>query len=121
MTQQKPKGPGGKPSKKKGKKSGKGRDNKLFLLSVVLSVFCFFSLGAVISAQASDLYEIEVTRKSQDLYEILYEGMYVKTRFCYEYVYFEDAILKIDSQYGYTIGEIIFENGSKCDVEKILR
>jgi hypothetical protein len=47
----------------------------------------------------------------------------VKTRYCYEYVYYSDAILKIDSTYGYTIGEIIFvgDGGAKCDIEKLLR
>ncbi len=93
--------------------------NKPNILLLVFS--CLFgSLTLVFLAQASDLYEVQVTRKSQDLYEVLYKGMYIKTRFCYKYVYFDDAILKIDSRYGYTIGEIIFEDGSKCDVEKIL-
>ena len=78
--------------------------------------------GASVAA-ASDYYKVEVTRKSDNLYEVVGRGIYVITRFCYEYVYYEDAILKIDSQVGYTIGEIVFvqSGGAKCDIEKIVK
>jgi hypothetical protein len=74
-------------------------------------------------ASAADYYKVEVTRKAQDFYEIVGKNIYVKTRYCYEYVYFSDAILKIDSPYGYNVGEIIFvgDGGQKCDVEKLLK
>jgi hypothetical protein len=72
---------------------------------------------------ATDYYKTQVTRKSQDFYEVVGQGMYIKTRYCYEYVYYSDVILKVDSPYGYTVGEIIFVNdgGGKCDIEKILQ
>jgi hypothetical protein len=72
---------------------------------------------------ASDYYKVDVTRKAQDLYEVTGQGIYVKTRYCYEYVYSSEAILKIDSPSGYTVGEIIFvgNGGNKCDIEKLLR
>jgi hypothetical protein len=75
------------------------------------------------AAAATDYYKVSVTRKSQDFYEVVGRGIYIKTRYCYEYVYYSDAILKIDSPYGYNVGEIIFVNdgGGKCDVEKLLR
>lgn len=74
-------------------------------------------------AYPSDYYKVRVTRKNQDLYEVVGQSAYVMTRYCYEYVYYSDAILKIDATAGYTIGEIIFVgNGSnKCDVAKLLR
>ncbi len=66
---------------------------------------------------------MQVTRKAQDLYEVLGQGIYIKTRFCYEYVYYSDAIVKIDAAVGYTIGEIFFvgSGGNKCDIERLLR
>ncbi|QWG21551.1 hypothetical protein KMZ93_16240 [Bradyrhizobium sediminis] len=72
---------------------------------------------------ASDYYKASVTRKSQDLYEVVGQNTYVKTRYCYEYVYYSDAILKIDAPSGYTVGEIIFvgNGGNKCEIEKLLR
>jgi hypothetical protein len=80
-------------------------------------------LATVSSSLAFDYYKVQVTRKSQDFYEVAGQGIYIKTRYCYEYVYYSDAIVKIDSPYGYTVGEIIFVNdgGSKCDIEKVLR
>ena len=74
-------------------------------------------------AFASDYYKVQVTRKAQDFYEVVGQGIYIKTRFCYEYVYSADAILKIDSTVGYTIGEIVFvgSGSGKCDIEKLLR
>jgi hypothetical protein len=81
------------------------------------------ALSATSQCWASEYYKVDVTRKSQDLYEVTGQGIYVKTRFCYEYVYYSEAILKIDAPAGYTIGEIIFvgSGGNKCDIEKLLR
>jgi hypothetical protein len=86
---------------------------------LIAALAVFISSGAL----ASDYYKVEVTRKSQDFYEVQGQRIYIKTRYCYEYVYSSEAILKVDSETGYTIGEIIFvgEGGSKCDIERILR
>jgi hypothetical protein len=85
------------------------------LLALALSASC--------PCWASDYYKVDVTRKAQDLYEVTGKGIYVKTRYCYEYVYSSEAILKIDATVGYTVGEIIFvgNGGSKCDIEKLLQ
>jgi hypothetical protein len=87
---------------------------------IVAAILLFASSTATM---ASDYYKVQVTRKGQDLYEVVGQGgLYVKTRYCYEYVYFADAILKIDSPVGFNIGEIIFvgSGSNKCDVEKLL-
>jgi len=54
-------------------------------------------------------YQVDVTRKSQNLYEIIYKDLYIETKYCYEYATGETVILKIDSYYGYSIGKIIFK------------
>ncbi|WP_267226596.1 hypothetical protein [Dyella silvae] len=71
-------------------------------------------------AHASDVYKVTVTRKPQDIYEVQGGQVYIKTRYCYEYVYTDDAILRIDSPAGYSIGKLIFNSGTSCDVEKVL-
>ena len=73
-------------------------------------------------ATASDYYKVQVTRKAQDLYQVDFQSIYVKTRFYYEYVYSSEAILRIDSQFEYNVGEIIFvgNGGAKYDLEKLL-
>ena len=53
-------------------------------------------------------YEVEVTRIDYNIYKIYGTDIYIKTRNCYVYAYNDDAILIINSQYGYTKGEIIF-------------
>lgn len=55
------------------------------------------------------IYEVEVTRKGNDLYKVEGTSFYLETRYCYEYAYSETVILKIESNYGYTKGKIIFE------------
>ena len=53
-------------------------------------------------------YSITVTRKGQDFYQIDGTNIFIKTRYCYEYSYSQDAFLIIDSQSGYNKGKIIF-------------
>lgn len=91
----------------------------VILKRIVISLFGIVPL----SVEASDIYKVEVTRKSQDLYEVVGQNIYIKTRYCYEYVYFEEVILELENMRGYNIGELIFINsgGNKCDVEKLLK
>lgn len=68
-----------------------------------------------------EVYEVNVTRKSQDLYKITTPNIYIKTRYCYEYIYYGNAILIIENLSGYSLGKIIFNSGTSCDIEKILK
>jgi hypothetical protein len=70
---------------------------------------------AVSSAQAS-LFRINVTRKAQDLYRVDGTSILIKTRYCYEYAYAEEAI------YDDVRDELIFTSGGgKCDVEAVIK
>lgn len=53
-------------------------------------------------------YEVELTRIDKDLYQICGTSLYIETKYCYEYATWDDAILNITSNYGYTRGEVIF-------------
>lgn len=66
----------------------------------------------------ADVYEVQVTRIDQDLYKTP-EGIYIETRYCYEYAYGEDAILKYE-QYGYD-NKLIFDSGTSCEVKGLFR
>jgi len=48
------------------------------------------------------LYEVSVTKKDQDMYEVDYENLIIETRYCYEYSYSQDAIIKWNG-YGGTL------------------
>lgn len=62
---------------------------------------------------AQERYQVSVTRKDQNLYKVDNQPFWVKTRYCYEYVYYEDAVLS-----SYSI--VFLDSGSKCDVEGVL-
>lgn len=53
-------------------------------------------------------YSIEVTKVDSNFYKIYGTDLYIETRYCYEYASREDAVLIIESNYGYTKGEVIF-------------
>ena len=64
----------------------------------------------------ADNYEISVTRKGNNLYKIDSENILIHTRYCYEYVYYEESFLKMNGN----SGEIIFlDSGGKCDVKAV--
>jgi len=78
-------------------------------------------LLAATVAIAGDFYRLRgVSRVDQDLYKTL-DNVYIQTRYCYQYVYGEDAILYWDGIDGSWDNEIIWEDGTKCDVKRIWR
>jgi hypothetical protein len=72
---------------------------------MVLAMF-----GMLLCSSVSDAgtYEVTVTRKATDLYKVDGTSFYVETRYCYEYAYSEEAILKYTSDYGYRRGFLLF-------------
>lgn len=55
-------------------------------------------------------YTVTLTRVDQDLYKDENSGLHLKTRYCYEYVYWEKAVYSDDSQ------KITFKSGRQCEV-----
>lgn len=65
----------------------------------------------------ADTYRVNVTRKDSNFYKVTGSDIYIITKYCYEYVYYEDAILNMN---GY-VGKIIFlKSGESCDVRAVL-
>jgi hypothetical protein len=61
-------------------------------------------------------YDVSVTRKGSNVYKGTGSNTIIVTRYCYEYAYSEDAILKSS---GYS-GKLIFvNNGTSCDVKSV--
>lgn len=72
-----------------------------------------------ISGMASaEMYSVNVRRIDQDLYKTD-EGIYIQTRYCYEYAYGDDAVLKYE-RYAYD-NKLIFDSGETCDVVKLFK
>jgi len=79
-----------------------------------ISILTFLLLILLSSIACAEFYKVNITRIDQDLYKDTNTGYYIKTRNCYEYVYYEDAIYNSDTQ------KLIFDNGSSYDVDKII-
>lgn len=76
------------------------------------------ALLAVTGIAFAEMYTVNVKRIDKDLYKTD-EGFYIQTKYCYEYAYGDDAVLKYEP-YGYD-NKLIFDSGSVCDVEKVFK
>ena len=54
-------------------------------------------------------YKVNVTRKANNLYKVEGTDYYIETNYCYEYSYSDEAILSVESQYGYSKGKLFFK------------
>jgi len=54
-------------------------------------------------------YQVYITREANNMYKIEGTTYYMETVACYEYVYFQEAILKVLNAGGYNYGTIFFD------------
>ena len=66
----------------------------------------------------AEFYKVNIKRLDQNLYKTS-NGLYIETRFCFEFAIGEDAILKHES-YAYD-NKLIFNSGTTCDVVKVFK
>ena len=76
------------------------------------------ALLVVAGTAAAEMYAVNVRRIDKDLYKTD-TGLYIQTKYCYEYAYGDDAILRYEP-YSYD-NKLIFDNGATCDVEKVFK
>lgn len=84
---------------------------RIIIVLVVLLVF-------VGTALASDYYRLSVTRVSQDLYRVENTSYFFTTQYCYEYVVWEDALLRWDGPDGWVYWQ---SDSSPCHVIRVLQ
>ena len=53
-------------------------------------------------------YKVELDTIDYDYYRVDGTDIVIKTRYCYEHPIYDEAILNITSNYGYTLGKVIF-------------
>lgn len=85
--------------------SNVGRDVKVLTTSGDLEEVDLILIPSKIK---EGIYKVEITRKGSNLYKLEGTKYYIETRYSYEYAINDDAILKIESNYGYTKGTIYF-------------
>lgn len=83
--------------------------------NIVLAIVLFLVPASLAIAE---YYKVNVRRVDSNLYKTS-EGLYIETKYCYEYAYGEDAVLKYE-QYSYD-NKLIFNSGSSCDVAKVFK
>ena len=68
-------------------------------------------------APASNVYAVTVSRIDSNTYFSSTSKLMILTKYCYEYVYYDNAILTMTGSTGSFDGTIRFSNGSTCDVD----
>jgi hypothetical protein len=84
---------------------------------IIAAIIAFWVLLTQI-AGATD-YRITATRKDSNTYQFTSGSVrgIITTKYCYEYAYSEDAVLKYEGHYGSQI--IFLDSGNKCDVDEV--
>lgn len=84
------------------------------LKSVTLLALPFLLAGSPTNAE---LYRVTVTREAQNLYRVDYspEDVYIKTRYCYVYCYYEEALIDSDRMVIHFL-----DSEEDCDIEGFL-
>ncbi len=54
-------------------------------------------------------YKVTLTRKGSNIYRVDNTKLWIETRYCYEYATWEEAMLIVESSYGYSRGKVIFK------------
>lgn len=82
------------------------------IVAVLASIAAFL---LPLSAIAGN-YELSVTRKGKNLYKVDGKNVLIHTRYCYEYTYGSDALLRMDGR----TGKLHFlEEDESCDVKAV--
>ncbi len=89
-----------------------GKNMKKLILGLLIAVFS--------SQVFAEAYKITIQKRIEsNLYLVSSGGskFLLKTKYCYEYTTYEDAVLFYD-EYSYD-NKVIFKSGNSCEVEKI--
>lgn len=82
-----------------------------------LVLFCLLITALFSAPVVAQEMPVTVSRDEQNYYEVkdAFRGI-IKTRTCFEFVFFDNAILRLISP---TIGTLIFSNESECSVANV--
>jgi hypothetical protein len=81
--------------------------------------FCPTGVVPPSSTYLPGTYPVTVTREDADLYKVQGKTVWIKTQFCYQYVYYDSATLVWGGAYA-TNNRITFSSGQWCNVANVL-
>ena len=99
-----------------------GRSRKLWGVILYKKILLFLSLllsFSIQSVHASSYFDVTIYREESNFYEDSFQNLIIQTSFCYELVYSDNAVLRVDNPSGNLIGKLLFSNGNECDVKQI--
>lgn len=64
----------------------------------------------------ADDYSVTVTREDSNIYKVSSSEIIINTRYCYEYVYYEDSVLRLN---GYSSELLFLDSDASCDVSAV--
>lgn len=53
-------------------------------------------------------YVVKLRRLDSNYYEVINTGIVIETRYCHEYASYQEVVLIVDSNYGWTKGKVVF-------------
>lgn len=83
----------------------------------LLSMAICGALSLTCTLANAEMYKVNVKRTDSNLYIDRANKILIKTKYCYEYAFDDDAIL-IYEKYSYD-NKLVFDNGTSCDVESV--
>jgi len=85
-------------------------------LGATMKIAAAIALLLASGVACADNYDVNVTRKDSNLYKVTGKDIFIVTRYCYEYVYSEDSVLRASGG----SGKLIFlDAGKSCDVKAV--
>lgn len=88
-------------------------------LSIVLAAVTALVAFSGAAPAWAEYYRVSLTRRGQNLYQEYSTRQHLITRYCYEYVYGDNAVLAYEQ--GSLWNMVIFSSGTTCPVEGIYR
>ena len=73
---------------------------------------------SLIATEANaERYSVSLTRKESNFYQVDGQQIFVRTKYCYEYGYSEEAIIDTNKREVYFLGS----TPAKCDLDMLLK
>jgi hypothetical protein len=74
---------------------------------LLVAALVLLAIGAFSSspASAADYYKVTLTYKDTNWYKVENTDLFIRTRFCYEYVYYKECLLKHDGDWKVEIND----------------
>lgn len=92
---------------------------KISIIRTYLLIFLILSTCPFI-AKSDEYYKATVSRVESNIYKVeyTYPPIYIITKFCFQYSFYEDAIVELNP----IGGRLIFTNSkSTCDIKELVR